>query len=146
MCGPAEDGVSEEPCGTNACPATGFDGEGPGCLSDTTYMNLNTFTCYDTSSGVGEHKTAAEYENALGFVPHNFACFSSSSWSGQVCSSSTHHLTSDRIVSTDPAICQCNQGNCGWTPDRQDCSRAYEWIRTPVGTDLGVKLQYFYVN
>jgi len=68
------------------------------------HPNPDPFMCYDILSGIGEHKAAVEYENDFGFVPHNYACYSKGfKFVGQVCSSTTHHLTSDKIRSKDPA-------------------------------------------
>ena len=39
MCGPQDDAAAEQHCRTKACPAA--DGVGPGCLSDTRYMNAD---------------------------------------------------------------------------------------------------------
>ena len=62
-------------------------------MSDTRYSNLGTYHCYNTVDGtiadskvlISNHdfmlinhrkiQDASNYENELGFVPHNFACF-----------------------------------------------------------------------
>ena len=86
----------------------------------------HNFICYNTAA-VYEELIWTQYENEFGFVPHNYACWST----GATCGS-RFRLEDQFITKANPTVCNCNDGVCSWTIERQDCSRGYEWIRMPI--------------
>ena len=86
----------------------------------------HNFICYDTTTEY-EELVWTEYENEFGFVPHNYACWSSSATCG-----SRFRFDDQFITKENPTVCDCNDGVCTWSIERQDCSRGYEWIRMPI--------------
>ena len=137
---------NKTPCGGNGM-AKG-DGNGPGCFSDTRYSNMGKFDCFNTvDEKEGDAKDAHIYENDLGLVPHDYACFHShSNFLSEKFTCDPYSQMAEgigeRISSGDPIICNCNAGSCKWenmiNPDaeadsvRTDCTRGYEWIKLPI--------------
>ena len=125
-------------CLERPCDTTGLargNGIGLGCKSDTKFMNPewwpgnesgNHFICYNTAAEYRE-LVWTEYENEYGFVPHNYAC-----WSETTTCAERFRLEEQIITRSNPTVCECNDGVCNWTLERQDCSRGYEWIRMPI--------------
>ena len=89
-------------------------------------MNDNSFICYNTAAEYQELDWT-QYENEFGFVPHNYAC-----WSETATCANRFRFEEQLITKSNPSVCECNDGECSWTLDRQDCSRGYEWIRMPI--------------
>jgi hypothetical protein len=68
-----------EVCGESECER-GFDGVGPGCFSDTEYMNTYSFRCLyseDPESFDPDYYSADDEinQNENGLVGHNHVCY-----------------------------------------------------------------------
>ena len=151
LCPAHQPATATQECNDTPCDGNGMakgDGTGPGCFSDTRYSNMGKFNCYNTvDQQEGDAKGAHIYENDLGLVPHNYACFQakSNNWSEKLTCDPYSQVSegmSERIESDNPIICNCNAGSCKWedmaNPDadaesvRSDCTRGYEWIKLPI--------------